>query len=47
MGITSSVADPDVWLHPAVKANGEQYMNIQYVESSKDYIKLDITNIDG
>ena len=25
MGFTSSVADPDVWLRPAVKADGEQY----------------------
>ena len=25
MGFTSSVADPDVWLRPATKADGEQY----------------------
>lgn len=25
MGFTSSVADPDVWLRPAVKADGEEY----------------------
>jgi hypothetical protein len=23
----SSLADPDVWLRPATKANGSQYMN--------------------
>eukprot|EP00978_Attheya_sp_CCMP212_P026548 scaffold87549_cov65-Attheya_sp.AAC.2 len=34
MGFKSSYADPDVWLRPATKANGEEYYEyvLMYVD---------------
>jgi hypothetical protein len=42
MGLTTSLANPDVWFHPAVKSDGFQYYEyvLAYVDDTWHYFMI-------